>query len=894
MRPLFLKIEGLKSVAEEQSVDFEKLSENGIFGIFGNTGSGKSTVLDAIVLAVYGEVTENLKNEEFINMSCDRARVELAFSASVGGEKRFYKVERVYKFNKARTAVTSSASLWEKKDGEYYSVAENAATVTKKLKEEIIGLEKRDFLKCIALPQGEFSAFVKMTKGERLAVIGKLFDITKYGDELARKIKEKDNACQLEYQKLSGKSEALGCVSEEEIKNDGLTLESYKEELAKLNEQKTFAAEELEKAKKAREVKTELDEKNKKLAEKSAYKPVIEQKREKLKRFDELKPLANTLVLYEKTIAEKKVCAQKTLSAKKLSGELESKFLLAAKEKEKCDEINGRIIELNVKKAKTQTLSDFAEELAVKSKKIIQLRNDYLNEKRKCEAAEKRREENAKKAEELIKLANDCGANAALEKIKELSAKSAAYEQAADERGFLTELKEKLSPEISPESAVYGLIDRRIAYLINKFVGAESGELPAEIKKAASGLSKQAELFAESAKYSGEAAKAGQEDLSSREKMQKLTDEGKTLKAEYDEKDAKIKAELGGLSLKEALELIDQETKEKTAELKRINENYDKLSAEKQRAENLLVSLEAEMSGLEKTEASAIKILSEKLGCENKNSAEEAAEEIEKAKAVIFDANAEKDRASVSAFDDEVKILENRAGELNEKIASTEAEYFNYELFFEKNREKCDLFDEFKKKYDELSVKHKNDLKNFEERCIINHKIETVSHERDLLGRLTELVKAGKFMEFIAEEYLKEIADEAETRVLELTGGRYGLVYDGNFFVTDNFSGGARRPVAGLSGGETFIVSLSLALALSKQISAKALKPIDFFFLDEGFGTLDEDLIDAVADCLEKLQRANFTVGLITHVAELKNRISSKLLVHGATASRGTVIESSY
>ena len=136
MRPLFLKIEGLKSVAEEQSVDFEKLSENGIFGIFGNTGSGKSTVLDAIVLAVYGEVTENLKNEEFINMSCDRARVELAFSASVGGEKRFYKVERVYKFNKARTAVTSSASLWEKKDGEYYSVAENAATDRKSVGRE--------------------------------------------------------------------------------------------------------------------------------------------------------------------------------------------------------------------------------------------------------------------------------------------------------------------------------------------------------------------------------------------------------------------------------------------------------------------------------------------------------------------------------------------------------------------------------------------------------------------------------------------------------------------------------------------------------------------------------------------------------------------------------------
>lgn len=886
MRPLFLKIEGLKSVAEEQSIDFEKLSKNGIFGIFGNTGSGKSTILDAIVLAVYGEVIENLKNEEFINIGCDRARVEFGFSSSVDGEKRFYKVERVYKFNKARTAVTSSASLWEKRDGEYYSVAENAAAVTKKLKEEIIGLEKRDFLKCIALPQGEFSAFVKMTKGERLAVIGKLFDITKYGDELARKIKEKDGVCQLEYQKLLGKSEALGNISEEEIKKDERLLFNLKEELEKLDKQKALAEEELEKAKKARDIKNELNEKNAMLSEKSGYKPVIEQKREKLKLIDRLKPLANTLILYEKTTAEKNVCSQKILKAQKLFCELEEQFALASKEKETCDAINEQIIALNVKREKTRALGDLAEELAVKNKKIMQLRNDYLTEKRKCEAAEKRREENANKAEELKKLAKLCGADAALEKIKELSAAGAAYEQASDEKEFLTKLKEKLSPEIAPESAVYGLIDGRILYLTNKFVYGKDGELPAEIKKAADGLSRQAELLSSSAKYSGEAVKAEQEALASREKMQKFLDEGKTLKTEYDEKDARIKEELGGLSFGDALELIDRETKEKTAGLKRINENFEKISADKTKAENLLVSLKSEMSGLEKNEAAALKILSEK--------SEDGTVDTERMKALIFDENAENDRILVSSFDDEVKILENRVGELNRKIAETPEKYFDYNLFSEKKREKCDLFAEFEKKYDELSHKHKNDLKNFEERCIINQKTETISRERDLLGRLAELVKSGRFMEFIAEEYLKEIADEAETRVLELTGGRYGLIYDGNFFVTDNYSGGVRRPVAGLSGGETFIVSLSLALALSKQISAKALKPIDFFFLDEGFGTLDEDLIDAVADCLEKLQRANFTVGLITHVAELKNRISSKLLVHGATVSRGTVIESAY
>ena len=144
-------------------------------------------------------------------------------------------------------------------------------------------------------------------------------------------------------------------------------------------------------------------------------------------------------------------------------------------------------------------------------------------------------------------------------------------------------------------------------------------------------------------------------------------------------------------------------------------------------------------------------------------------------------------------------------------------------------------------------------------------------------------------MEFIADEYLKDIASDAERRVLELTGGRYGLSYHGEFYVTDNLKGGAMRRVAGLSGGETFLVSLSLALALAFEISKKALKPIDFFFLDEGFGTLDEELIDAVTDSLEKLRRADLTVGLITHVAELKNRISSKLNVSGADINHGTI-----
>ena len=124
---------------------------------------------------------------------------------------------------------------------------------------------------------------------------------------------------------------------------------------------------------------------------------------------------------------------------------------------------------------------------------------------------------------------------------------------------------------------------------------------------------------------------------------------------------------------------------------------------------------------------------------------------------------------------------------------------------------------------------------------------------------------------------------------MSLTGGRYFLRYDKEFKVGDNLDGGNLRAVKTLSGGETFLVSLSLALSLSAAICQKSLRPIEFFFLDEGFGTLDDKLVDTVMDVLGKLSKT-FAVGLISHVEELKHRIDNKLLVAGATESSGSKV----
>lgn len=96
-----------------------------------------------------------------------------------------------------------------------------------------------------------------------------------------------------------------------------------------------------------------------------------------------------------------------------------------------------------------------------------------------------------------------------------------------------------------------------------------------------------------------------------------------------------------------------------------------------------------------------------------------------------------------------------------------------------------------------------------------------------------------------------------------------------------------RRPVAGLSGGETFLVSLALALALSQRIEMSSV-PLGFFFLDEGFGSLDDGSLEAVLDVLERLPSDRRAVGVITHVRAVQERIPRYLEVssdpvHGST-----------
>ena len=136
-----------------------------------------------------------------------------------------------------------------------------------------------------------------------------------------------------------------------------------------------------------------------------------------------------------------------------------------------------------------------------------------------------------------------------------------------------------------------------------------------------------------------------------------------------------------------------------------------------------------------------------------------------------------------------------------------------------------------------------------------------------------------------------EIMIEHANRQLRRMTDRYLLLRDADqpleLDVIDNYQAGEIRSTKNLSGGESFIVSLALALGLS-QMASKTVR-VDSLFLDEGFGTLDEDTLDTALDTLAGLHRDGKLIGVISHVQALKERIGTQIQVSPGTGGRSVI-----
>ncbi len=166
----------------------------------------------------------------------------------------------------------------------------------------------------------------------------------------------------------------------------------------------------------------------------------------------------------------------------------------------------------------------------------------------------------------------------------------------------------------------------------------------------------------------------------------------------------------------------------------------------------------------------------------------------------------------------------------------------------------------------------------------LRDRIENLDEQATVATMLGHLLRSSGFEGWLMKAALDTLVERATGRLLELSGGQYSLeVGDGRAFaVRDHTNADELRNARTLSGGETFLASLALALALAEATSEMATEgapPMESMFLDEGFGTLDPDALDVVATAIEELGATGRMVGIVTHIRELADRMPVRLEV---------------
>ncbi len=887
MKPVKLQFSGVNSFSENTEIDFEELSRNGIFGIFGETGSGKSTILDCINFALYGNVERSKEKTDIINYKCYSAEVTFVFSMTNDGKNKLYTVKRTIKKDKNGT---HKAELYEKDGENEVCIADKTSTVEGKIV-EILGLNAEDFRKCIALPQGEFAQFVKSTPADRLKLIERLFSLNRYGDRLKERILKLQIETENRFNNTAGKLEAYADVSEETVVETAKSISAYNSKLSELTALFKTYSEEYEKQLKLAEKSEELVEVEKRLGELSREKSAMEELKKRLSVMPVCRELVKTAEEADKLNTELKKCYN---DIRLMNGQRETESgkyqkVLDALQNENID---GKLEEFNNLAAKFRLYADKPRKLRELEDKLRVKRTEYKNLDEQKNKLKERREE-AQKAVNAAETAYNNLCSAISEDIL-----TERFKGAVLKNEYVSSLDwfARFGGDIKvfkDESQLYKLTEERINQKINEYQERILSVKDFDLRGA--------EDMLETLKANRQKQQTAQNNLNEKgqylqnicsqiavkdKELETSLKEGGDLRARADE----LKQELisvfgadckdydGAVSQNEKVIItLSERKKQLVAASEQLKTSVDALNISIERSNTLAQAAEERLKQTDE----ALKNLLDLSGFDSIEAckmfvSEFAHSDVEK---VLSDYD-----AKLNAFTlrkSELLAVEGITGfeEASLRLAKT-----NKELTDSNIKNITGEIAVLNNRYSDIGARLKEKNKILKE-------YEVIRRERNVILKLKEMTRNNKFLEYIATEYLIDISSLASSTLLNLTDGRYYLVYtNNNFQVSDNYDGGNLRGVNTLSGGETFLVSLSLALALSQTICAKSFKTIEFFFLDEGFGTLDSNLLDVVMNALEKLKSSRFTIGVISHVEELKHRIESKIIVKKATETHGSSV----
>ncbi|MGV2962697.1 ATP-binding protein, partial [Paenibacillus sp. AGC30] len=283
MKPILLKVAGLQSYREMQEIDFTVLTETGLFGIFGPTGSGKSSLLDAITLAMYGKVERAVNGTQGImNHAEDSLSVAFTFELMSAEGTRRFRVERRFKRNNEVSVSNTISKFIETVNGEEQVLADKLADVNRCV-EDVIGLKMDDFTRAVVLPQGKFAEFLSLKGSERRQMLQRLFHLEKYGDQLAIKLSRRVKDNDMVHHSLAAEQQGLGNASKETLEETKRLLQTAVQQSELSRKALDEAAKEAEQLGKIRELSNERQARTDEQQKLKALEPQVEAGEQRLK-----------------------------------------------------------------------------------------------------------------------------------------------------------------------------------------------------------------------------------------------------------------------------------------------------------------------------------------------------------------------------------------------------------------------------------------------------------------------------------------------------------------------------------------------------------------------------------------------------------------------------------
>lgn len=898
MRPIEITISAFGPYAGAEHIDMSALGNNDIYLISGKTGSGKTSVFDAIIFALYGTASGSIRNASMLRSkyAAPDAKTFVKLIFEYKGVR--YTVTRNTDYlrparNKSGSFITEKANALLEYNG---SAVEGYSNVTKKIT-EIIGLDRDRFIQVSMLAQGEFLKLLFASTQERSEVFRSIFRTEKY-DELHKKIKEDFSASQKAIDVSKNIIlQQLGTVESlpEDIKNAALTIPP-KDILAAI--EKILADDNTILAKAQKQL--SVTEKN--IVETAAALGKAELQK---KAADDLKAAEDTLA----ALAAKRPALESAFAAAKekypqiesLAAEIsrENERLgdyaaLTAKEtllSRKTAEHDNKTIGLNNERRTVQQLTQKLTEYKTEREKY----KDCAAERERLESSKARLEDTQGK---LTSLLND---------IKQYALTKKELENAQNELSIAAKEFRRLQDNATNLEILF--LGGQAGILASKLIdgtpcpvcGSVTHPHPAVMPRETpteDELNKTRENARKAQKKAEECGSAAAElkgrldsqDAAIRQSGRNLLGNDQNISQPAKEKYSETVNELNitnGLIRKaeEGITRLNQLDKNIPNTENSINAAKDKIAA----YEKLLAALETEIAALN----TEIRDIRSSLKYPSESDARNYIAALEKNKqAVKYNYDSAKQAldeciTSTAELTSACEVYRSQMGSGGANIDKLTAQRDAL------NVEKTQLGDKISSAKISINTTE-SALK------ILKGEYDRYLKEQERYGWLKALYDTtggtiqGKekvtFETYVQAAYFSRITINANRKLKAMTNGRYELIRSeessnkvsktGLELDVIDHNNGTVRSVKTLSGGEAFQAALALALGLSDEIQSRAGGiQLDTMFVDEGFGSLDEESLNMAINTLLQLSRSGRTVGIISHVAELKERIPNQIIV---------------